>query len=830
MVPDSSPSLSSPAVTPSRSHWQHRQVLLQRVRHYWIEGVLDRASAWLVQSPMPPGNMMRLALVERRDLVGYAPARTWEPAIPHPLPADTTLLAYWQHLGPGGSLLLLGAAGAGKTTLLLELGRELLDRAQADPAQPLPIILTLASWQPSQTLIEWLIAELRSRYQLSPTIGLSWLDTQDVLLLLDGLDEVPWAHRGHCVAALNEFKQRHSLVGMVVCSRQQAYLDLGEHRLEFQSAIALQPLAWEQVQTFLKQLGPAFAPVQAVVASDPTLQELLTTPLMLRLLTLAYGDEVVATRPSDRPLALLPPDAPLAEQRTHLLNAYVDRLLAQSTAPRPYSPAQLRHWLGRLAYRLTQQSQTTFALDQLQPQWLLTLEPEPDWPLGTPSTPHRAYRTYVTGVVLGSGLIGASLGGMTLGVAGAAIGGALGAAIGWHKSVTDRIEPVTQLWWSWEAASRGVVIGGLAGVSAGFATGTLGGGLLGLISGGVMGSLLGGLVPPQGSRPREVSTPDPNQGIWRSLQNAAIFGGVGALLGGVSGAGFAGFASGNVGQGLLTGSLLAGGLLALHKGGLASLKHGWLRWLLYRQGELPWNVRQFLEAGVERLCLQRVGGHYAFSHRLLQAHFAAEVVQEYSERIHLNPNDTDAYVKRAALAIALGDWDAAGQDYDRVIALQPDWPEAYAARSWVRYQQGDYPGTIADYALLLDRAPALAQRLTYKPTSASDSQLFLGETVSHGETLNGGETLLGGGRQDTTMGRRDAYPTSVLTVLNDEINSFEQVITALNQYLPGIDRDRARQLAQRIHQEGQAIVWEGPAPLVALYQIQLQQAGLTAIV
>ncbi|WP_448571652.1 ATP-dependent Clp protease adaptor ClpS, partial [Trichothermofontia sp.] len=288
-------------------------------------------------------------------------------------------------------------------------------------------------------------------------------------------------------------------------------------------------------------------------------------------------------------------------------------------------------------------------------------------------------------------------------------------------------------------------------------------------------------------------------------------------LGAVSGAGLAWFAAGNLWQGLLTGGLLTGSLLALHKGGLASLKHLWLRWLLYRHGELPWNVRQFLEAGVERLCLQRVGGHYRFSHPLLQTQFAAEITRAYDERLHLNPDDVEAYTKRAALYLTLGDWDAARQDYDRVIALQPDGPDAYAARSWVRYQQGDYLGTIADYAVLLDRAPALAQRLTYKPTSAFNAQGFVSGTDE------GYADALGAGRQD-------ADPTDVLTVLNDDVNSFEQVIAVLSQYLPGVDRKRARQLAQRIHQQGQAIVWEGPAPLVELYQVQLQQAGLTAIV
>ncbi|WP_448564972.1 NACHT domain-containing protein, partial [Trichothermofontia sp.] len=282
MVPNASPA-SLPPLS-DRSHWQHRQVLLQRVRRYWIEGVLT--------NHQPSHARLDIALAECWDRVGYSPERTWDAMVPaeRPLPPNTTLMDYWQQLGPGSSLLILGAAGAGKTTALLELGRDLLDLAATDTTHPLPVILNLASWRSPGTLTEWLIEELRIRYQLSPTIALSWLDRQELLLLLDGLDEVPSPHRPSCIVALNTFKQRHSLLGMVVCSRLSAYLE-GEHRLQVQSTIALQPLSWSQVRTYLATSGPAFATVENWVANDPVLQELLTTPLMVTLLLQAGTGE-----------------------------------------------------------------------------------------------------------------------------------------------------------------------------------------------------------------------------------------------------------------------------------------------------------------------------------------------------------------------------------------------------------------------------------------------------------------------------------------------------------------------------------------------------------
>ena len=55
---------------------------------------------------------------------------------------------------------------------------------------------------------------------------------QELLLLLDGLDEVKAEHRNSCVAALNDFHQNYA-PEMVVCSRIKDYSALS-NRLNFQ--------------------------------------------------------------------------------------------------------------------------------------------------------------------------------------------------------------------------------------------------------------------------------------------------------------------------------------------------------------------------------------------------------------------------------------------------------------------------------------------------------------------------------------------------------------------------------------------------------------------
>jgi ATP-dependent Clp protease adaptor protein ClpS len=64
-------------------------------------------------------------------------------------------------------------------------------------------------------------------------------------------------------------------------------------------------------------------------------------------------------------------------------------------------------------------------------------------------------------------------------------------------------------------------------------------------------------------------------------------------------------------------------------------------------------------------------------------------------------------------------------------------------------------------------------------------------------------------------------------VLNDDHNTFQGVAFALSSVLPGVSYDQGMELAQRIHDSGQAIVWSGERELAELYWTQLEDFGLT---
>lgn len=69
-------------------------------------------------------------------------------------------------------------------------------------------------------------------------------------------------------------------------------------------------------------------------------------------------------------------------------------------------------------------------------------------------------------------------------------------------------------------------------------------------------------------------------------------------------------------------------IIGLKRGGAAFIQHFTLRFILYRNGYIPWQYTRFLNYCTESTLLQRVGGRYKFIHKLLQEHFAAMMFEK----------------------------------------------------------------------------------------------------------------------------------------------------------------------------------------------------------
>lgn len=97
-------------------------------------------------------------------------------------------------------------------------------------------------------------------------------------------------------------------------------------------------------------------------------------------------------------------------------------------------------------------------------------------------------------------------------------------------------------------------------------------------------------------------------------------------------------------------------------------------------------------------------------------------------------------------------------------------------------------------------------------------------TISAGLAMTASPTIAPEKSKQVT---RQPYPNYKVIVLNDDFNTFQHVAETLVKYIPNMTPDRAWQLTEQIHFEGQAIVWTGPLEQAELYHMQLRRAGLT---
>jgi NADH:ubiquinone oxidoreductase subunit len=243
----SSPAAKSDSKPRTNLEQRHRQQLLKQVRLDWIEGVLNQSLYKVARLELGLANRTN-AVEQPLNAVVQVPDRS-----PTPISPGTRISQIFDE--QAGALLILGAPGTGKTTYLLELAQDLLDRADLDQDQPVPVVFPLSSWAARRgPLAEWLVRELNQRSYVPKKVARQWLEGEQILPLLDGLDEVAAEHREACVDAINQFRREHGLLPIAACSRIADYESLGT-KLRLRTAVQVQPLTKRQVKDYLARVG-----------------------------------------------------------------------------------------------------------------------------------------------------------------------------------------------------------------------------------------------------------------------------------------------------------------------------------------------------------------------------------------------------------------------------------------------------------------------------------------------------------------------------------------------------------------------------------------------
>ncbi len=422
---------------------RNRQALLNKVHRFWIQGVLEHSLHGQV--------LLTLGLEERSQALALPWNLSYETAKQpsRPLDSSTKVFDVFRRLGEGRSLLILGEPGAGKTTTLLTLARDLLEK-RLEQESRIPAIFNLSSWT-GESIEQWLVAELSSKYQIPQAIGRVWVSDQQLLFLLDGLDEVRADRQDSCAAAINQFYRDYG-PEIVVCCRIKDYERLAS-RLKFQCALYVRSLTNAQIWQYLDKSKTGLTGLRSLLernseadTENQHLLELARSPLILNIMALTYQGISASEIPA----------LTQGESYTHqLFSAYITRMFKRRDIPSPYSQQQTVRWLSALANNLLSTSQTVFLIERMQVNWLRS---------------KRQRLAYGILVWLSFALIATVIGWHVINRRSLPFAIVIGGLICAKIFGLYRIVPAEKLQWSWSKAKRslrlGLTFGPLIGLSS----------------------------------------------------------------------------------------------------------------------------------------------------------------------------------------------------------------------------------------------------------------------------------------------------------------------------------------------------------------------------
>ncbi|MGW1004990.1 NACHT domain-containing protein [Streptomyces sp. NPDC002520] len=310
---------------------------------------------------------------------------------------DPASIADYFSSTPFRRLVVLGGAGAGKSVLVLRLAHELLSRRTRGSQDPVPAVVSLASWDPGQGLLTWLAGQLAAEYPdaCTPVAGAPPVDVAFHLLLarrvlpvLDGFDELPEHRRTDALQQITE-----TMVGrrsFVLTSREPEFREHAPDEGVFKrTEIRLSPLSDDAVRAYLSpgrnrtRWTPVLDRLGDRSADTPEVRRLrdaLNVPLMVGLARVAYA------RGDSDPGELLEPGRfdDRRDIERHLYDAFLDVVYSGSHDVRAahggWAPERARAWAAFLAARMKEAGEQDLAwwkLDEMVPRIVraLTLVP-----------------------------------------------------------------------------------------------------------------------------------------------------------------------------------------------------------------------------------------------------------------------------------------------------------------------------------------------------------------------------------------------------------------------------------------------------------------------
>lgn len=345
---------------------QEQKVLLSRVKKIWIkgekgEGVLEKSLSLFNQVNQV---LFEQKIINHPDAVNrpfsQLDAIESEQSFEFIQASDI-----FEGMGAGRTLLILGEPGTGKTISLLKLAERLIKKTEQDLTLPIPVVLNLSSWaiKRQNNITDWLIEELKEKYKVPKALAKQWIEHQELIFLLDGLDEVKKEYRNDCVNALNKFLDEYGITETVVCCRVQDYKALSK-RLSLRNAICIQPLSSEYISWYLDDIGKPLHGLKQLLQSDKEVEEFARTPLIFSVMTVTYQGYSLED--------LLQKMNVKEKRYDNLFDNYIERMFKRGidNDNREFSQKNTKEWLKIIAQNMIKDSQPLFFIEKIQPNCL----------------------------------------------------------------------------------------------------------------------------------------------------------------------------------------------------------------------------------------------------------------------------------------------------------------------------------------------------------------------------------------------------------------------------------------------------------------------------
>ncbi|WP_344020402.1 hypothetical protein [Streptomyces luteireticuli] len=351
------------------------------------------------------------------------------------------LVAMFREL-PVRQLVILGERASGKSVSMMLLTLGLLEAY--DPADPVPVLMTASSWHPRREhLHTWLARRLTEEHPFladrkgcGTDMAARLVTGGHVLLMLDGLDELPAELHAFAIRALDRaVGGRDRLVVACLAAEYEQAVARSGRILTRATVVEMEPVSLDRAEEFLTADRPPadrrWQDVLARLRAHPRhpavpLTQALTSPLMVALARAIYA-------PADADPRVLLGFSDREGIEGHLLSAFLPAAYeprppppgGRRRAPAHHRPEQAGRWLMFAARHMNRNRTQDFA-------W---------WQVGTavPGSVRGLVFAVVSGLVFG--VIGHAAGGPVIGL----VFGVPFALAGFVVQTTARCKPPTRV-------------------------------------------------------------------------------------------------------------------------------------------------------------------------------------------------------------------------------------------------------------------------------------------------------------------------------------------------------------------------------------------------